>query len=114
LNAIFTSFSVGLTGNGSTFFTTSAGSFNGGDSYNLNVGNVAELKISQDVGALTAPGDNQLHMASNFDAASNITHLQVQYDTNSTFGATALSSIIALDFDGDVRANLTPASLTYI
>jgi hypothetical protein len=53
-------------------------------------------------------------MASNFDAASNITHLQVQYDTNSTFGATALSSIIALDFDGDVRANLTPASLTYI
>jgi hypothetical protein len=40
--------------------------------------------------------------------------LLVQYDTNSTFGTTALSSVIAMDFDGDVTATLVPASLTYI
>jgi len=74
------------------------------------------LEVITDTTTLGTVGDNQLHMVSTYDQSHNTTHLQVQYDTNATFGsgATTVSSIIALDFDGDMTANLTPASLTYI
>jgi hypothetical protein len=80
----------------------------------INIGSNGVLEIITDVTTLGTVGDNQLHMVSNYDAQQNITHLQVQYDTNSTFGTTTASSVIAFDFDGNVTANLTPASLTFI
>ena len=115
-------FGIGLesrANGGDTYITTADGQTHNVDvgitkTAGVTVGATGTLEIITDTNTLGPVGDNQLHMASSFDATSNMTHLQVQYDTNSTFGATALSSIIALDFDGDVRANLTPASLTYI
>jgi len=79
-------------------------------------GSTGTLEVVADTGTLGTVGDNQLHLVSVYDAATNTTHLQLQYDTNPTFGtgATTASSIIALDFMGDVTANLTPANLTYI
>lgn len=79
-----------------------------------SAGTTGTLEIVADTGTLGTVGDNQLHMVSVYDAASNTTHLQLSYDTNATFGSTTASSIIALDFEGDITANLTPASLTYI
>ena len=45
-----------------------------------------------------------------------MTRLQMQYDTDPVFGSghTAASSIIAMDFDGDVRALLVPANMNFI
>ena len=71
-------------------------------------------KYLTDTGKLGTVGDNQLHMVSTYETATDTTHLKVQYDTNASFGTTALSSVIALDFAGDVTANLTTTSLTYI
>lgn len=79
-----------------------------------SAGTTGTLEIVTDTGTLGTVGDNQLHLVSVYDAASNTTHLQLSYDTNATFGSTTASSIIALDFEGDITASLTPASLTYI
>jgi hypothetical protein len=48
------------------------------------------------------------------DSDGGMTQLRIQYDTNSATGTTALSDVIALDFFGDVTADLTPAALTFI
>ena len=80
----------------------------------VTIGVTGTLEIITDTSALGTVGDNQLHMVSTYDSQNNTTHLQVQYDTSSTFGTTVLSDVIAIDFDGDVRVNLTPAHLTFI
>ena len=75
------------------------------------------LEIVTDTTALGTVGDNQLRMwVAAYDTANGLTHLQMQYDTNSTYGTGKItaSSIIAMDFVGDVTALLTPASLTFI
>ena len=57
-------------------------------------------------------GDNQLHMLTRFDGA--LTHLQLAYDTNPGAGATTASNVIAMDFLGDVTANLIPSHINYL
>ena len=51
-----------------------------------------------------------------YDSETKLTRLLVQYDTDSTYGTghTTESSIIAMDFVGDLTLVLTPASLTFI
>ena len=71
------------------------------------------LFVSQDTSVLSTVGDNQLHMVTTYEVAKDVTHLLVQYDTNSASGTTALSNVIAMDFAGDVTTTLVPASLTY-
>jgi hypothetical protein len=78
----------------------------------LTIGANGILEIINDTTTLGVVGDNQLHMVSTYDGTK--THLQVQYDTNSTSGTTTASDVIAFDFDGNVTANLTPASLMFI
>jgi hypothetical protein len=80
----------------------------------ITVGANGTLEIITDTGTLGTVGDNQLRMVSTFDQANNVTHLQVKYDTNAIFGTTTPSNVIAMDFLGDVTANLTPAHLTFI
>ena len=75
------------------------------------------LEIVSDTTTLGTVGDNQLRMlVAPYDTANGLTHLTVQYDTNSAYGTgkTTASSVIAIDFAGDVTALLTPASLTFI
>ena len=75
------------------------------------------LEIVSDTTTLGTVGDNQLRMlVAPYDTANGLTHLTVQYDTNSAYGSgkTTASSVIAIDFVGDVTALLTPASLTFI
>ena len=79
-----------------------------------STGTTGTLEIVTDTSALGTVGDNQLHMFSTYDSTNHVTHLQVQYDTNSAIGTSSASSVIAMDFEGDVTANLTPASLIYI
>ena len=76
-------------------------------------GSTGVLQIVTDVGILGS-GDNQLHFLTTF--ANGMTRLQMQYDTDPVFGSghTAASSIIAMDFDGDVRALLVPANMNFI
>jgi Ca2+-binding RTX toxin-like protein len=78
------------------------------------VGSIGTLEIVTDTSTLVTPGDNQLHFLTTF--ADGMTRLQMQYDTDSVFGAghTAASSIIAMNFDGDVRALLVPANMNFI
>jgi hypothetical protein len=73
------------------------------------------LTVVKDTAALGA-GDNQLHMLTTYDASTGLTRLQVQYDTDSVYGAnhTTASSIIAMDFLGDLTSALTPANLIFI
>ncbi|MEI7514165.1 MAG: Ig-like domain-containing protein [Betaproteobacteria bacterium] len=78
-----------------------------------------KLKIVADSGSLGTPTNNQLHFLASYDGTvasggTDTTHLQLQYDTNATTASTTLSAIIAIDFHGDVTANLTSASFTYI
>ena len=120
VTGLVSTFAVGLeAGSGKTSITTVSGS-----SYDVDVGitktagaslgSTGVLQIVADSsGALTTVTDNQFHMATSYDSVNKVTHLLVQYDTNSTFGTTALSSVIAMDFDGDVTTTLVPASLTY-
>ena len=75
------------------------------------------LEIVTDTTTLGTVGDNQLRMlVAPYDTANGLTHLTVQYDTISAYGTgkTTASSVIAIDFVGDVTALLTPASLTFI
>ena len=73
------------------------------------------LTVVKDTAALGA-GDNELHMLTTYDASSGLTRLQVQYDTDSVYGAnhTSASSIVAMDFLGDLTSVLTPANLIFI
>jgi hypothetical protein len=76
-----------------------------------------QLEIVSDTTTLGTVGDNQLRMlVAPYDTANGLTHLTVQYDTNSGYGTgkTTASSVIAIDFVGDVTALLTPASLAFI
>ena len=78
------------------------------------LGSNGVLQIVADAnGVLSTVTDNQFHMATSYDSVNKVTHLLVQYDTNSASGTTALSNVIAMDFDGDVTTTLVPASLTY-
>jgi hypothetical protein len=77
-------------------------------------GTTGVLEIVSDTSTLGTVGDNQLHMLTTYDSTTGLTHLQIQYDSNSTYGTTAASSIIAIDFVGNVADLLTPASLTFI
>ena len=80
----------------------------------VTIGTTGVLEIVTDTGTLGSVGDNQLHMLATYN--SGVTHLEVQYDTNSAFGSGQItaSDLIAMDFEGDVTANLVPASLTFI
>ena len=80
------------------------------------LGVTGALEIVSDTGTLGTVGDNQLHMLTTYDASSGLTRLQVQYDTDSVYGAnhTSASSIIAMDFLGDLTSVLTPANLIFI
>ena len=75
-----------------------------------------KLQVVSDTGTLGTVGDNQLHMLTTYYASTGLTRLQVQYDTDSVYGAnhTSASSIIAMDFLGDLTSVLTPASLIFI
>ena len=75
-----------------------------------------KLQVVSDTGTLGTVGDNQLHMLTTYDASSGLTRLQVQYDTDSVYGAnhTSASSIVAMDFLGDLTSVLTPANLIFI
>ena len=53
-----------------------------------------------------------MHRIAIYDKASDLTHLMIQYDTNAAKGTTSLSSVVAMDFGGDVT-NLIPASLIF-
>jgi len=124
VNGLVNSFDVGLeavANGGTTAITTADNVTHNVDvgitkTAGVTIGATGTLEIITDTGTLGTVGDNQLHMVSTYDTQNNTTHLQVQYDTNSAFGTgnTTLSSVIALDFDGDVTANLTPAHLTFI
>ena len=80
------------------------------------LGVTGALEIVSDTGTLGTVGDNQLHMLTTYDASSGLTRLQVQYDTDSVYGAnhTSASSIVAMDFLGDLTSVLTPANLIFI
>ena len=78
----------------------------------VTIGNTGTLEIVTDTGKLGTVGDNQLHMVTTYDKASDLTHLMIQYDTNAAKDTTSLSSVIAMDFGGDVT-NLIPASLIF-
>jgi hypothetical protein len=82
-----------------------------------SLGENGALEIVSDTTTLGTVGDNQLRMlVAPYDTANGLTHLTMQYDTNSAYGTgyTTASSVIAIDFVGDVTALLTPASLTFI
>ena len=122
LTGVLQTFSVGLqsvAAGGSTSITTADGTKHNVDvgitkTAGATVGATGTLEIITDTTTLGTVTDNQLHMVSTYETATDTTHLKVQYDTNASFGTTALSSVIALDFAGDVTANLTTTSLTYI
>ena len=78
-----------------------------------SAGTTGVLEIVSDTSTLGS-GDNQLHMLTTYDSATGLTRLQIQYDSNPAYGTTAASSIIAMDFSGDLTSVLTPASLTFI
>jgi hypothetical protein len=72
------------------------------------------LTVVTDTDSLIAPTDNQLHMLVKYVTETDTTQLRIQYDSNSATGTTAISEVIALDFSGNVTANLTPAALNFI
>jgi hypothetical protein len=78
----------------------------------VTIGNTGSLEIVTDTGKLGTVADNQLHLVTTYDKASDLTHLMVQYDTDAAKGTTSLSSVVAMDFGGDVT-NLIPASLIF-
>ncbi len=78
-----------------------------------SAGTTGVLEIVSDTSTLGS-GDNQLHMLTTYDSATGLTRLQIQYDSNPAYGTTAASSIIAMDFSGDLTSVLTPASLNFI
>ena len=79
------------------------------------IGSTGTLEIITDTGTLGTVGDNQLHIVAVYDAALGGTHLEIKYDTDSIYGTghTTASSVIAMDFAGDVTS-LFPTALNYI
>jgi large repetitive protein len=73
--------------------------------------NAKSLSIVVDGSSLTAATDNQLHISAIYSEMGGVTHVTMQYDTNSTVGATSLSDILHLEFDGNITASLTPQSI---
>ena len=73
------------------------------------------LEVVQASGTLGTVGDNQLRFVTTYDAQDNVTHLQLQFDTNSAFGTgqTTAGAVVAMDFEGNVQ-NLIPAALQYV
>ena len=118
LNGLFDSFKVGLeasTAGGDTVL--SAG---GTQAASVGVDKLAgsqagALFVFQDTGTLGTVGDNQLRFVTTYDAQDNVTHLQLQFDTNSAFGTgqTTAGAVVAMDFEGNVQ-NLIPAALQYV
>ena len=130
VNSLVSTFSVGLeakSAGGTTEVNTSDGKVYGASTDSGGVlavgitktagaasGVTGALEIVSDTGTLGTIGDNQLHMLTTYDSSTGLTRLLVQYDSNSTYGTTTESSIIAIDFVGNVADLLTPASLTFI
>ena len=125
VNSLVSTFSIGLEGKsagGMTDVTTVNGVSNDiavgiSKTAGASLGANGALEIVSDTTTLGTVGDNQLRMlVAPYDTANGLTHLTVQYDTNSAYGTgyTTASSVIAIDFVGDVTALLTPASLTFI
>ncbi len=122
LNGLTDSFAVGLesqSGGGGTSVMTANGQAYGVDTGITRIagaaaGGTGVLEIVTDTGVLGTVGDNQLHMLTRFDGANNLTHLQLAYDTNPGAGATTASNVIAMDFLGDVTANLIPSHINYL
>jgi hypothetical protein len=130
VNSLVSTFSVGLeakSAGGSTEISTSDGKVYGASTDSGGVlavgvtktagaasGTTGALEIVSDTGTLGTVSDNQLHMLTTYNATTDLTRLLVQYDSNSTYGTTVASDIIAMDFAGDLTSVLTPASLTFI
>ena len=122
LNGLTNTFAVGLesqAGGGGTSVMTANGQAYGVEKGITKIagaaaGGTGVLEIVTDTGVLGTVGDNQLHMLTRFDAANNLTHLQLAYDTNPGAGATTASNVIAMDFLGDVTANLIPSHINYL
>jgi len=125
VNSLVSTFSVGLeakSAGGMTDVTPVNGASNDitvgiSKTAGAALGTNGALEIVSDTTTLGTVGDNQLRMlVAPYDTANGLTHLTVQYDTNSGYGAgkTTASSVIAIDFVGDVTALLTPASLILI
>ena len=122
LNGLTNTFAVGLesqAGGGGTSVMTANGQAYGVETGITKIagaaaGGTGVLEIVTDTGVLGTVGDNQLHMLTRFDAANNLTHLQLAYDTNPGAGATTASNVIAMDFLGDVTANLIPSHINYL
>jgi hypothetical protein len=130
INGLLSTFQLGFgakANGGSTELTTADGKVYGSSSDSggllalgvsktagASVGATGTLEIVSDTATLGTVGDNQLHMLTTY--LDGVTHLQIQYDTDSTYGTghTTQSSIIAMDFVGDLTSVLTPASLTFI
>ena len=120
LNVLVDSFAVGLesqAGGGGTSVVTANGQAYGVETGITKIagaaaGGTGVLEIVTDTGVLGTVGDNQLHMLTRFDGA--LTHLQLAYDTNPGAGATTASNVIAMDFLGDVTANLIPSHINYL
>ena len=116
VNGLVDSFPVSLelqSGTGSTSITTA-------DSVSHAVGPLLSnanglLEVVQASGTLGTVGDNQLRFVTTYDAQDNVTHLQLQFDTNSAFGTgqTTAGAVVAMDFEGNVQ-NLIPAALQYV
>ncbi|MEI7680017.1 MAG: Ig-like domain-containing protein, partial [Betaproteobacteria bacterium] len=122
LNGLTNTFAVGLesqAGGGGTSVMTANGQAYGVETGITKIagaaaGGTGVLEIVTDTGVLGTVGDNQLHMLTRFDGANNLTHLQLAYDTNPGAGATTASNVIAMDFLGDVTANLIPSHINYL
>ena len=103
LNGLTNTFAVGLesqAGGGGTSVMTANGQAYGVETGITKIagaaaGGTGVLEIVTDTGVLGTVGDNQLHMLTRFDAANNLTHLQLAYDTNPGAGATTASNVIA-------------------
>ena len=119
VNSLVSTFAIGLesyAAGGATAITTADGV-----SHKVDVGvtktagaalaAAGVLQIVTDTTVLGSIGDNELHMVTTFDSFADVTHLTVRYDINAAIGATVASSVIAMDFVGDVRANINPATL---
>ena len=117
LNGLFDSFKVGLEAKPGGVTEISAG---GTQDVAVGVDKLAgsqagALFVFQDTGTLGTVGDNQLRFVTTYDAQDNVTHLQLQFDTNSAFGTgqTTAGAVVAMDFEGNVQ-NLIPAALQYV
>jgi hypothetical protein len=116
VNGLVESFPVSLefqSGSGSTSITTADNVSHAVEQWLEDANGV--LEVVQATGTLGDVGDNQLRYLTTYDAQDNVTHLQLQFDTNSAFGTgqTTAGAVVAMDFEGNVQ-NLIPAALQYV